>query len=65
MDRALFLVMLRCGLRVSEVAQLKLDHIDWEHQALDIEQQFPPMALPSYTTLASGQSAGDSTLIWL
>jgi len=38
MDRALFLVMLRCGLRVSEVAQLKLDHIDWEHQALDIEQ---------------------------
>jgi len=38
MDRALFLVMLRCGLRVSEVAQLKLDHIDWEHQAVDIEQ---------------------------
>ena len=38
MDRALFLVMLRCGLRVSEVAQLKLDHINWEQQALDIEQ---------------------------
>jgi site-specific recombinase XerC len=33
MDRALFLVMLRCGLRVSEAAQLKLDHIDWEPQA--------------------------------
>jgi site-specific recombinase XerD len=38
MDRALFLVILRCGLRVSEVAQLKLDHIDWEQQAVDIEQ---------------------------
>src|SRR5919204_3359048 len=38
MDRALFLVMLRCGLRVSEVAQLKLEQIDWEQQALLIEQ---------------------------
>jgi integrase len=38
LDRALFLVMLRCGLRVSEVAQLKIDHIDWEQQALHIEQ---------------------------
>ena len=28
MDRALFLVILRCGLRVSEVAHLKLEHID-------------------------------------
>src|SRR5437764_3681105 len=34
MDRALFLVILRCGLRVSEVAQLKLEQIDWEQQAL-------------------------------
>ena len=38
MDRALFLVMLRCGLRVSEAAQLKLEQIDWEQQALTIEQ---------------------------
>ena len=38
MDRALFLVMLRCGLRVSEVAQLKLEQIDWEQQALHIVQ---------------------------
>src|SRR6266581_964303 len=38
MDRALFLVMLRCGLRVSEVAQLKLEQIDWEQQALRILQ---------------------------
>jgi len=38
MDRALFLVILRCGLRVSEVAQLKLDHIDWEQQALQVGQ---------------------------
>ena len=38
MDRALFLVMLRCGLRVSEVAQLKLEHLDWEQQALQVVQ---------------------------
>ena len=38
MDRALFLVMLRCGLRVSEVAKLKLEQIDWEQQALHIVQ---------------------------
>src|SRR6266699_6256398 len=38
MDRALFLVMLRCGLRVAEVAQLKLEQIDWEQQALHIVQ---------------------------
>ena len=38
MDRALFLVMLRCGLRVSEVAQLKLEQIDWEQQALHMVQ---------------------------
>ena len=38
MDRALFLSMLRCGLRVSEVAQLKLEQIDWEQQALHIIQ---------------------------
>ena len=36
MDRALFLVILRCGLRVSEVAALKLEQIDWEQQALHI-----------------------------
>jgi len=38
MDHALFLIMLRCGLRVSEVAHLQLDHIDWEQQALQIVQ---------------------------
>lgn len=38
MDRALFLLMLRCGLRVSEVAQLKLADIDWEQKALLVEQ---------------------------
>jgi site-specific recombinase XerD len=38
MDRALFLVMLRCGLRVSEVAQLTLEQIDWEQPALHILQ---------------------------
>jgi integrase len=36
MDRALFLVILRCGLRVSEVARLQLEQIDWEQQALHI-----------------------------
>ena len=38
MDRALFLVILRCGLRVSEVANLKLEQIDWEQQALQVVQ---------------------------
>jgi site-specific recombinase XerD len=38
MDRTLFLLMLRCGLRVSEVVQLKLGDIDWTQQALRIEQ---------------------------
>src|SRR5712692_686935 len=38
MDRALFLVILRCGVRVSEVARLKLEQIDWEQQALHIVQ---------------------------
>ncbi|MBI3951367.1 MAG: tyrosine-type recombinase/integrase [Acidobacteria bacterium] len=38
MDHALFLLMLRCGLRVSEVAKLKVSDIDWEQQALLIDQ---------------------------
>ncbi|MFP5264048.1 MAG: tyrosine-type recombinase/integrase [Blastocatellia bacterium] len=38
MDRAMFLLMLRCGLRVSEVAHLKVSDIDWEQQALMVEQ---------------------------
>ncbi len=37
-DRALFLLMLRCGLRVSEAAHLKLQDIDWEQQTLLVEQ---------------------------
>lgn len=38
MDKALFGLMLRCGLRVSEAVALKRRHIDWEQQALLIEQ---------------------------
>src|SRR5712692_7548486 len=38
MDHALYLLMLRCGLRVSEVARLRLDDIDWEQQSLRIDQ---------------------------
>lgn len=38
MDRTLFLLMLRCGLRVSEVAHLKVSNIDWEQKALLVEQ---------------------------
>jgi site-specific recombinase XerC len=37
-DKALFLLMLRCGLRVSEVAQLTLKDIDWSRQAVLVEQ---------------------------
>ena len=38
MDRALFGVMLRGGLRVSEVVKLKQSQIDWEQRALRIDQ---------------------------
>lgn len=38
MDHALCLLMLRCGLRVSEVARLRLSDIDWTQQSLRIEQ---------------------------
>lgn len=38
MDRALFLLMLRCGLRVSEVAALKLTDLDWEEKAVLVRQ---------------------------
>ncbi len=38
MDHALGLLMLRCGLRVSEVTRLRLGDIDWAQQALRIEQ---------------------------
>ncbi len=37
MDHALGLLMLRCGLRVSEVAHLRRSDIDWEQPALRIE----------------------------
>ncbi len=38
LDRALFLVMLRCGLRVSEVAHLKVTDLDREQDALIVRQ---------------------------
>ena len=38
MDQALFGLMLRCGLRVSEIVKLKRQHIDWEQGACFIEQ---------------------------
>jgi site-specific recombinase XerD len=38
MDHALFLLMLRCGLRVSEAARLKLQDIDWSQQAVRVDQ---------------------------
>jgi site-specific recombinase XerD len=38
MDHALCLLMLRCGLRVSEVAKLRLSDIDWEQKSAMIEQ---------------------------
>jgi site-specific recombinase XerD len=37
-DRALFLLMLRCGLRVSEVARLKAADVDWEQGAVFVSQ---------------------------
>lgn len=38
MDRALFLLMLRSGLRVSEAARLRVSDVDWEQGALFIKQ---------------------------
>jgi site-specific recombinase XerD len=38
LDRSLFLVLRRCGLRVSEAAQRKLEQIDWAQQARHIAQ---------------------------
>jgi site-specific recombinase XerD len=38
MDHALGLLMLRCGLRVGEVARLRLVDIDWTQQSIRIEQ---------------------------
>jgi len=38
MDHALGLLMLRCGLRVGEVARLRLADIDWMQQSIRIEQ---------------------------
>lgn len=38
MDHALGLLMLRCGLRVSEVARLRLGDIDWEQPSLRIDE---------------------------
>jgi site-specific recombinase XerD len=38
MDQALFGLMMRCGLRVSEVVTLTLQDIAWEQGALRIEQ---------------------------
>ena len=38
MDHALGLLMLRCGLRVSEVARLRLEAIDWAQHSVRIDQ---------------------------
>jgi integrase len=38
LDHALYLLMLRCGLRVSEVARLRPSDLDWEQQSLRIDQ---------------------------
>ena len=38
LDHALYLLMLRCGLRVSEVAHLTTDDLNWEQQSLRVTQ---------------------------
>jgi integrase/recombinase XerC len=38
LDHALYLLILRCGLRVSEVARLTLADLDWDQQSLRITQ---------------------------
>ena len=38
LDHALYLLILRCGLRVSDVARLRHSDLDWEQQSLRIDQ---------------------------
>ena len=38
LDHALYLLILRCGLHVSEVARLRRSDLDWEQQSLRIDQ---------------------------
>ncbi len=38
LDHALYLLILRCGLRVSDVARLRRSDLDWEQQSLRIDQ---------------------------
>ena len=38
LDHALYLLILRCGLRVSAVARLRRSDLDWEQQSLRIDQ---------------------------
>ena len=38
LDHALYLLILRCGLRVSEVTRLRRSDLDWEQQSLRIDQ---------------------------
>jgi site-specific recombinase XerD len=38
LDHALYLLMLRCGLRVSEAARLRRSDLDWAQQSLRIDQ---------------------------
>jgi integrase len=37
-DRAMVMLMLRCGLRVEEVARLKLPAVDWRRRQLFVYQ---------------------------
>jgi len=56
----------RCAWLLNEATEtLEATLEGFSHVPVLLFQQFPPMALLSYTTLASGQSAGDLTFIWL
>ena len=37
-DRAMFMLMLRCGLRVQEVADLTVDAVDWQRRQIFVSQ---------------------------
>ena len=59
LDRALFLLMLRWGLRVSEVARLKLRDMDWAQRAAKIAASISrPMRWPAYEHACSSGHAG-------
>ncbi len=62
---AVLAVLSRLGLRVSEVAELQLDDIDWHHGELEVRGKAPNRRLRVCSVVSAGQRAGsDSWAGW-